>query len=574
MNKNRIKKGNFKTIFTLSHIILWVLLLLILLPSAAAVHSICGKVNPAEDGASPAWKTVHIYYSGDPTNYNQCEVAAANNKYCCDSENIPGHTWKVGDIIKVKVIDLGDGYFSDTGSVVTTSEGYDQPADITLLSALIIGSPQETTYTIDSLSLDIESLSPYTHYIKYKLDDEDDVTLCTDCSSATTTLNGLTEGSHTLYAYADDGTNEIVRSTTFTVDTIAELPTIDQYNPQNNEILLNVGEIQQFNITASDPDDDSLLVLWYVDDELVKQENTLSSQYAYTTSADDEGSHIIGVTASDGTSEAFQTWTVEVIVPITCGNERCDGDENCTICPTDCGECPVVCGDGSCNGNESCLDCAVDCGECTAADVCGDDSCSGNETCITCTQDCGACTEEQQEEPGSTTEEEQIQIPITDEEYTNTAYLKYNKTGHKIKFGNIPKGKKVFFRIDDPGISIYEVAIVLKNDINNLALQIKREEPPAELDYPDNMIIYQYINTQHNLKKDDIQEITIKYRVNSQWLKENNISKEQIFVERHNSEWARYNAELKQETQSYIEYHILTDSFEPFFITAERTNQY
>jgi len=54
-----------------------------------------------------------------------------------------------------------------------------------------------------------------------------------------------------------------------------------------------------------------------------------------------------------------------------------------------CGACNVVvCGDGKCNGTEDCSNCPWDCGDC-----CGDGECEGNkgETCYSCDDDCGAC---------------------------------------------------------------------------------------------------------------------------------------------------------------------------------------
>ncbi|MCX8159287.1 MAG: C-type lectin domain-containing protein, partial [Candidatus Pacearchaeota archaeon] len=47
------------------------------------------------------------------------------------------------------------------------------------------------------------------------------------------------------------------------------------------------------------------------------------------------------------------------------GDSSCNGDESCSSCPSDCGECSPYCGDSSCNGDESCSSCPSDCGECS-----------------------------------------------------------------------------------------------------------------------------------------------------------------------------------------------------------------
>jgi formylglycine-generating enzyme required for sulfatase activity len=79
-----------------------------------------------------------------------------------------------------------------------------------------------------------------------------------------------------------------------------------------------------------------------------------------------------------------------------CGDGACDADEDCRICPADCGDC---CGNGLCEPEyeEDCANCSADCG-CTGCGEtcesavctftacvdmeCGDDGCSGS---------CGSC---------------------------------------------------------------------------------------------------------------------------------------------------------------------------------------
>jgi hypothetical protein len=74
-----------------------------------------------------------------------------------------------------------------------------------------------------------------------------------------------------------------------------------------------------------------------------------------------------------------------------CGDGVCNGDEDCTSCSADCGQCDPEpsCGDGRCNGAETCTTCSTDCGPC--APVCGDGNCDPNENCSSCPADCGPC---------------------------------------------------------------------------------------------------------------------------------------------------------------------------------------
>jgi hypothetical protein len=72
-----------------------------------------------------------------------------------------------------------------------------------------------------------------------------------------------------------------------------------------------------------------------------------------------------------------------------CGDGHCQGNEDCSTCPMDCGFCPPECGNGWCEAGESCGTCSQDCGACP---VCGDGVCNYfDETCDSCPQDCTSC---------------------------------------------------------------------------------------------------------------------------------------------------------------------------------------
>lgn len=63
--------------------------------------------------------------------------------------------------------------------------------------------------------------------------------------------------------------------------------------------------------------------------------------------------------------------------PPRCGDDACNGDEDCGTCPADCGNC---CGDGACDAaNENCATCPADC------------DCEGDDRCDAQAQMCEAC---------------------------------------------------------------------------------------------------------------------------------------------------------------------------------------
>lgn len=102
-----------------------------------------------------------------------------------------------------------------------------------------------------------------------------------------------------------------------------------------------------------------------------------------------------------------------------CGDGACGADEDCLICPEDCGQCG---GTSCCEPHDSpgCEDAAVQqcvcaedvyccdvewdgicvnevnslgCGDCEGGPTCGDGDCVGGETCSNCPEDCGQCPE-------------------------------------------------------------------------------------------------------------------------------------------------------------------------------------
>jgi hypothetical protein len=87
--------------------------------------------------------------------------------------------------------------------------------------------------------------------------------------------------------------------------------------------------------------------------------------------------------------EEFGCGECEVVEPY-CGDDICDGFENCDMCPEDCGPCGE-CGDEWCDEFENCDMCPEDCGPCGE---CGDEWCDDFENCEMCPEDCGPCEEE------------------------------------------------------------------------------------------------------------------------------------------------------------------------------------
>ena len=214
----RRKKGFFPLAVLIFTIISFIL---VSTPSQAQPHWVAGKVINAADGTDVAWRTVHIYYPGDSGNFVGCLVGPETNFFFCDSTDIPGHTWQVGDILNAEVIDLGDGYYAGPVSFTTTG-GRDVAPEMTLMYLVDITSPSNITYTESTITLSVTTKSEYSNSIWYTLDSSDNVALCSNCNEATATLD-LDDGQYLLEVFADDSSGNVVsKQVYFVVDTFGD----------------------------------------------------------------------------------------------------------------------------------------------------------------------------------------------------------------------------------------------------------------------------------------------------------------------------------------------------------------
>jgi len=101
----------------------------LMLTNVSAAHWIAGEVLDAPDGTPADGQTVIVYFEGDESNYNSDVVGESGESnltgwYMVDAENIPGHSWQVGDELTVKVLE-NNGYFSDAEQITTTGSAWD-----------------------------------------------------------------------------------------------------------------------------------------------------------------------------------------------------------------------------------------------------------------------------------------------------------------------------------------------------------------------------------------------------------------------------------------------------------------
>jgi len=115
-------------------------------------------------------------------------------------------------------------------------------------------------------------------------------------------------GTYDMTATVSDGHERIVERFTITVQNQNRLPSIDSYEPETT-VTINEGESQTFKVNVKDPDLETPELTWYLDG----QQASTETEYEYTPSYTDEGTHEIKVIAKDSSGgDAEHTWTVHV----------------------------------------------------------------------------------------------------------------------------------------------------------------------------------------------------------------------------------------------------------------------
>ncbi len=115
-------------------------------------------------------------------------------------------------------------------------------------------------------------------------------------------------GQHTVKAVASDGKYSSEYSWLATVSQPEMPPEIVSFSPQENPAI-NEGETMEFSVTATDPNNDALVIEWFLDGNKAA-ENTYS--FTYPAGFDSSGTHEVKVTLSDGLFSAEHFWTVTV----------------------------------------------------------------------------------------------------------------------------------------------------------------------------------------------------------------------------------------------------------------------
>jgi len=126
-------------------------------------------------------------------------------------------------------------------------------------------------------------------------------------------------GTHTVDVTVSNGNINVTRQWDVTVREVNRPPEISAISPQGT-VYAREEELVPFDVTASDPDGGPVSYSWYLDDVVLKGQD--SNFLDLTPEAGSAGQHILTVEVSDGTDAATFNWTVKVDAPSK------DGDGN------------------------------------------------------------------------------------------------------------------------------------------------------------------------------------------------------------------------------------------------------
>jgi outer membrane protein assembly factor BamB len=116
-------------------------------------------------------------------------------------------------------------------------------------------------------------------------------------------------GIHNVTLTVFDGELPDTQQWNVTVVNVNRSPTIDSYHPQTDPTIAE-GESQEFNITKSDADLDSLAVTWYLNGTKLDES---SDSYTYIAGFWSAGTHNVTVAVSDNSSKTQHEWALTVM---------------------------------------------------------------------------------------------------------------------------------------------------------------------------------------------------------------------------------------------------------------------
>lgn len=218
--------------------------------------------------------------------------------------------------------------------------------------------------TEETIDLSYYFFDPDGDELNYSVSSTENITIEIEDSIATIIPDSNFSGEEIVIFTASDGSEEvssnevniIVRPRKLPGD-INNPPELSNVFPVESPVVVETGQSQEFSIEATDADNDSLQITWFLGDNQVHQNSP-----TYTFSSENKGNYILSVVVSDQIDDVSWSWQISVTDPIVVEKTK---------------QLEAVCGDGIISEGETCVNCPEDV-QCAPGWVCDPEL----ETCV------------------------------------------------------------------------------------------------------------------------------------------------------------------------------------------------
>ena len=291
------------------------------------------------------------YFTG-ATSYSS--TGGSNINATIDGDNqvtlTPGTNWTGSEILQFSGTDGDSTNYSNyiNVSITPVNDAPHQTANFTNQSW---NKNINHTITVSAFFTDVDGDS-----LNYSASSTSSISINITDGIATLVPTRDWTGSETVAFTATDGTLSITGNTITlivndsTSTSSNNATSLDSYSPESDPTLA-LGEAQDFTVTYSDSDNDTVTATWYLDN------SQTTTGDAYTFSTETDGVYTVRVDLSDGTDTTAKSWQVTVGSGTGYTGVSEDVETNSII--TDGTE-TAVCGNGVAEEGENCLTCAVD----------------------------------------------------------------------------------------------------------------------------------------------------------------------------------------------------------------------
>jgi len=278
-------------------------------PIISAFSPNMGDVNMEEIGTQ-AFTVTASDPDSDPLKYSwSLNTKVVAGQIAASFNYNPGYNDSGTYVLKVSVSDGKGGIAEHPWNVTVTNKN--RPPIITVANPISI---HINILEIEKKLFSITAIDPDGTPLTYawKLDDVVQPGSTTNSFNYTPTLSDA--GDHKIGVEVSDGIDSDSSEWTVTVGNLNQAPQITDYTPKTNPTVPE-NSIQNFTITAVDPDADPMTYLWYLNG--TAQAGKTSAAYAFTPDwtmgNPSQKSHTVKVVVSDNhNGSANRTWTVTV----------------------------------------------------------------------------------------------------------------------------------------------------------------------------------------------------------------------------------------------------------------------